>query len=244
MKRQILNGSRTLTKQLEEIIREKIASREWRVHEAIPSEHKLSETYSVSRSTVRAVLLRLEKDGLIYRKQGKGTFVAPPGEGVNFVGNWLGLRDKLDTQLPTPVSRVVSAGAIPASELVADMLGLKAGQAVYEIIRARYRMIPGSTPCMIQYSYMSPQIGEQIDTDELILSRLTKQIQEKCGYSPLRLKEWIQASIANSFEARELRLGAGAPVLLVDELAFSHSDSPYLYTRFAMVAHVMRLSFG
>jgi len=244
MKRQILSGSKTLTKQLEEIIREKIASREWHVHEAIPSEHQLSETYSISRSTVRAVLLRLEKDGLIYRKQGKGTFVAPPSEGLSFAGNWLGLRDKLDTQLPTPVARVVAAGLIPASELVADMLDVKPGNMVYEIIRARYRMIPDSMPCMIQYSYMSPEIGQHIETDKLILSRLTQQIYEKNGLSPFKLKEWIQASIASPFEAYELGVGAGAPVLLADELSFSQAEKPYLFTRFAVVSHVIRLSFN
>jgi len=41
----------------------------------LPSENKLSEEYSLSRMTIRIALKNLETEGLIYRKQGKGSFV-------------------------------------------------------------------------------------------------------------------------------------------------------------------------
>jgi GntR family transcriptional regulator len=44
----------------------------------LPSEAELSQRYSVSRSTVREALSRLEQKGLIIRQHGVGTFVAPP----------------------------------------------------------------------------------------------------------------------------------------------------------------------
>ena len=42
----------------------------------IPSEQLLCETYGVSRVTVRKAMLDLVQEGLLVRKQGKGTFVA------------------------------------------------------------------------------------------------------------------------------------------------------------------------
>ena len=43
--------------------------------EMIPSEHRLVKTLGVARTTVRQAMAALEKDGLIRRVQGKGTFV-------------------------------------------------------------------------------------------------------------------------------------------------------------------------
>jgi DNA-binding LacI/PurR family transcriptional regulator len=49
-------------------------------HAAILAERKLAEEYGISHSTVRRVLAELQEDGLIYKVQGRGNFVAaaPP----------------------------------------------------------------------------------------------------------------------------------------------------------------------
>ena len=44
----------------------------------LPSESDLSQRFEVSRATIREALARLEHAGLIVRKHGVGTFVAPP----------------------------------------------------------------------------------------------------------------------------------------------------------------------
>ncbi|WP_331836741.1 GntR family transcriptional regulator [Erysipelothrix piscisicarius] len=46
------------------------------VHSQLPTELELSTTYGVSRITSKRALNELEQDGLIYRVQGKGSFVA------------------------------------------------------------------------------------------------------------------------------------------------------------------------
>lgn len=42
----------------------------------IPSENELKEKYNVSRMTVRQALNNLVNEGLLFRHQGKGTFVS------------------------------------------------------------------------------------------------------------------------------------------------------------------------
>ena len=64
--------------QLKEIFSEKIASGEWEVGEIIPNELLLTRYYGVSRGPVRQALDLLVREGLLTRKQGKGTQVLPP----------------------------------------------------------------------------------------------------------------------------------------------------------------------
>ena len=58
---------KTLKKQIKENMKE---------NDKIPSEKEICDMYSVSRTTVRLAMAELEKDGFIYRLQGKGSFVS------------------------------------------------------------------------------------------------------------------------------------------------------------------------
>jgi GntR family transcriptional repressor for pyruvate dehydrogenase complex len=53
----------------------KIAAGEYSVHQRLPSEHEICQAYNVSRPVVRAALDRLRSDGLVYSRQGSGTFI-------------------------------------------------------------------------------------------------------------------------------------------------------------------------
>lgn len=47
-------------------------------NERLPSENEIAERFAMSRQTVRQTFGELEKEGWLYRLQGKGTFVSPP----------------------------------------------------------------------------------------------------------------------------------------------------------------------
>lgn len=63
-----------LMKQLQQDIQRGL----YQVGTRIPPEHELEMNYGVSRVTVRRALQELTAEGLLERKQGKGTFVAAP----------------------------------------------------------------------------------------------------------------------------------------------------------------------
>ena len=66
--------------QVIEDIRRDIASGLYRAGEKIPSELELGDIYRVSRITVRNAVKVLEKEGLLVKRQGKGTFVTAEAE--------------------------------------------------------------------------------------------------------------------------------------------------------------------
>ena len=72
--------------QLEDILRKELQNSTWQANQLFPSENELSKTYGISRMTVRSVITALVRDGLLYRVQGKGTFVSPRKLNVQATG--------------------------------------------------------------------------------------------------------------------------------------------------------------
>jgi GntR family transcriptional regulator, arabinose operon transcriptional repressor len=64
--------------QLKEEILNWIRSGRLKPGDQTPSENEIAEQFQMSRQTVRQTFGELEKDGLLYRVQGKGTFVSDP----------------------------------------------------------------------------------------------------------------------------------------------------------------------
>ena len=72
------NYDKPIHEQLEELIIERIQNEELKPYEKIESENSVAKTYSISRSTVRAVYDRLVLKNILTRRAGKGTFVSMP----------------------------------------------------------------------------------------------------------------------------------------------------------------------
>ena len=64
--------------QLRDALAERIARGEWKPGIAIPGEGDLARQLGVSKGTVRKSLDLLESEGLLSRRQGRGTFVIDP----------------------------------------------------------------------------------------------------------------------------------------------------------------------
>jgi len=68
----------SLTDQVKAHIKQQILDNAYE-DDRVPAEMDLANDLGVSRTTVRDALSRLENEGVIYRKQGAGTFVNRPG---------------------------------------------------------------------------------------------------------------------------------------------------------------------
>lgn len=78
-----------LYKQVYEILHKRIINSEYKINKLIPSEKQLSKEFEVSVSTIRQAVGLLIEDGLLIRKQGKGTFVTDNSIQISFLG-WVG----------------------------------------------------------------------------------------------------------------------------------------------------------
>ena len=80
--------------QMVSALRRRIESGTWRPGGKIPSLEELAEEFGVARATARQAVTALETEDLIWRKQGKGTFVNESYQDkrwLNVVSNWQGI---------------------------------------------------------------------------------------------------------------------------------------------------------
>jgi multiple sugar transport system substrate-binding protein len=80
---------RPLYTQIRDIIYQRIVDSVYQISQELPSEKQLAEEFDVSISTIRQAVGLLVDDGLLARKQGKGTFVTKNPITIRFLG-WLG----------------------------------------------------------------------------------------------------------------------------------------------------------
>src|SRR5579871_723298 len=65
-------------KRIQNAIRTRIESLELQPGDSVPSERELARIHKVSLMTARHALAELEREGMVERRRGAGTFVAPP----------------------------------------------------------------------------------------------------------------------------------------------------------------------
>src|SRR5690625_1298118 len=119
-------------------MKEKIIDGSWEEGEKVPSERELMDHYDVSRATVRKALDELMIEGLIYRKQGVGTFVSKSKIKQNLIME-LSFNKQAIRKGLTPSSKVIYAAVetkIP--NRLREVFKLKSTEKVHKIIRVRF----------------------------------------------------------------------------------------------------------
>ena len=124
--------------QMSEELKLRIQRGEWKPGDQLPGEQELCHIYEVSRTVVRQALEVLERNHLIYRRKGKGTFVTTPKINANYPQKLSGFYHEMKTKGNEPLTRVLRHSVIDAPKKIADQLDLAVGDPVVEIERLRF----------------------------------------------------------------------------------------------------------
>jgi len=212
--------------QLEKFLKEEIESGRWQPGQKIPSEAELCEAFGVSRTVVRQALNELVNEGLLYRRKGKGTFVAKPKIAESLVQSLTGFYEDMVARGLTPVTQVLEQKLIPASKKVAGMLNLKEGDLVIKIDRLRS---VNNEPILIVTTFIPYQICPALLEEDLTNQSLYAVLEDKYNLEIARGRRTLEAISASEEDAKLLGIEEGDPLVLLKSVSYLKDGRPIEY---------------
>jgi len=177
-------------------------------HAAIPAERTLMTTYGVSRATVREAIRQLVDEGVLYRIQGKGTFVT--GDRVQSDLHLASFTEDMRRRGLVTATILVSIALVDAPLEVRAALGLASGDQVHQVERLR---LAGGIPMAFERGYYPAALTPGLDGRDLTRS-LYATLATEYGLRIDRAEQTAWAEPADAALAEPLGIPAGAPVLV------------------------------
>lgn len=204
------------------ILRDKFANGEFAADERIPSEEQLQATFGVSRATVRQALQLLERDGLIERRPGKGSFAAANNDAVAEVKMTCLLEDLIALGIPGR-SVVSDIGIATAGRSVADAMQIRRGESVFTFQRL---VVVDAAPFAAHRIFLPPSVRDNLDDKDVAKPHILRLLAEKCGLHAETAEHSIEAVLADTNHARMLGVDPGTALLCVTRTSYDKAGTP------------------
>jgi GntR family transcriptional regulator len=214
--------------QLKELLAQEIREQKYKTHEQISSERELCERYNLSRTTVRQGISLAISEGLLYRIQGKGTFVAEPKIDQGLV-RLTGFEETLLTRGLKPSMKVIEAQMITADVQITTLLGLDFGADV-----ASFKLlgIANEEPMVLFHYYLPAALGRE--AIELIRAfeqkgdwfSFTRYYREQKHIDLGLAKQTFEATVASPHHAELMLLSEGSPLFKVTSIIYTRQENP------------------
>lgn len=186
----------------------------------IPSEYDLMQKYSVSRTTVRKALKELKNEGIIYQKQGIGTFVRVK-KNVHKLGVYSGFSKRMENEGVPIKYELVSEEIIQASTAISKNLTIEKGDLVFYLERIGSH---DETPVNLTYSYVPYDSVKGIENYSFDKVSLYRILQDHFGIQIIRTVKNIEAILTDYEKAEKLQVDEGVPILKFDGYVYACKD--------------------
>lgn len=215
-----------LYKQLKELILGEIKDGKLKVNQKIPTELELSERFQISRMTVRKALAELVDEGVLAKKQGKGTFVQEEKivEDLSSPNSFTNLCKRNGKE---PGGRTLKSVLQTARSRDQKLLHLKEDEQVIRIERVR---TADNVPVMLENLYFPGHLKD-ILVENLNDTSLYQILREKYGLHSGNSVMEISVCEATTEEASVLEIRTGKPCLLMEEVVYDQYGDALHWTK-------------
>ena len=229
----------SLTEQAKAHIKQRIINDEFE-EGRIPSETDLAEELGVSRTTIRDALSRLELEGVVYRKQGAGTFVNKAGLQIRtrLEEIWT-YEAMLEAHGYTPSTRIISVEEQPANNETTTTLGLTANEMLLVVKKL---FLAGDRPVTLVVNHIPTSIIEQPYTNNDFCQPIYRFLSKFCQQHLTYYISEIIPIIAPLWLTEVLDLPQGkTAVLTFDEVGYNQDNKPIIQARSYFRDDLLRL---
>jgi GntR family transcriptional regulator len=232
-----------LYQQIQQRLVDQIRSGVFKPNQPLPSIEKIASRMGVSQMTVRQAIKSLCDLGIIYSRQGKGTFISGMKQEKEF-RQVLSFSEETRAHGATPHSRLISFNVQKPTQETREALGLQATDRVFRLRRVRYAdSLPIGIECSCLAVKVCPDLMDTFNPD----TSLYQELAENYGIQLMITDEVIEVGKANAEEARLLEVVPQSPVFLFTRTSFredgkpvEHVKSTYRGDRYKIVNRLMR----
>ncbi|MDX1671969.1 MAG: GntR family transcriptional regulator [Balneolaceae bacterium] len=225
----MLKDDRPRHEQISDWLRSEIEACRYETGSRLPSESELSQKFDVSRVTVRHALRTLENEGLIYRRQGLGSFVS-----TNKVRQPLVcLTDFSEDMQRAGVearSEIVFKGIESCESRVAAQLDLGEKTNCYRLDRVR---LGDGKPVAFDITWLPLFYGQLLENHDLEHGTIYRILEEEYEIPIQRGHYRMKAGNADDELSDHLKVPQGSALLLIERITMTVGDKKvYFQQRF------------
>jgi len=204
-------------------IRKRIDAGQLRPGDPVSSERDLAKLHEVSLMTARHALATLEREGIVERRRGVGTFVAAPKIQFNKLMSYT---EQMAARSLTAASKILFAKVVDNEPDAAARLLLSPSEQLIKLERLRHA---SEEPFALEICYLSAAgfpglLATPLQGDSLF-AILEREYDQKLGYAD----EVIDATAADPRTAELLNVPRREPLLRIRQLIYSANDKPLIY---------------
>jgi len=210
-------------RQIQNTLQQRIEAGELQPGDAVPSERELARTFEVSLMTARHALAALEREGMVARRRGAGTFVSLPRIHFNRL---VSFTEQMASRGLQARSRVLSACIVEGEQEAVARLALPANSRLVKIERVRQA---GEQPFALECCYLPAEEFADLLNVPLERRSLFGTLERDHGIELQYSDEEVDATPASARIAELLGIHAGAPVLRIRQALYSTAGRATVY---------------
>jgi GntR family transcriptional regulator len=213
--------------QVEDVLAARISTGALPVGTQLPSEEELIREFNVSRTTIRATIQNLVRQGLIEIRRGRGTFVASPRM-VQELTELTGFVEDMRVLGRIPAARVLSREMVSATPIIAEKLAVPVGTTVVQIQRVR---LSDGAPLSFDLTYLPEDLGRRVMADDLAKEPIFTLLEERYDTPLVEAEYVLEAAAAEPAVAMALEIPVGSPVFLIERTSYTLGHRAVDYER-------------
>jgi len=219
------NGRRATPayQRIQKAIRQRIEGGQLKSGDMVASERELARLHRVSLMTARHALAGLEREGVVERRRGSGTFVAPPRIHFNKLMSYT---EQMLARGLAAFSRVIAAKIVEDEQEIAGRLSLPSSSRLVKIERVRHT---SEDPFALETCYLPAERFSGLVGEPLAKSSLFSLLEREYSLELAYADEEVDATAADGRIAQFLEVARGSPVLRIRQVIYSSSSTPVIY---------------
>jgi GntR family transcriptional regulator len=210
-------------RQIQASIVKRIESGQLKPGDAVDSERELAKIHQVSLMTARHALTALEREGMVHRRRGAGTFVAPPKIHFNKLTSFT---EQMAGRSLAAFSKVLSFGIVENEQEVAAKLGLAAHARLLKIERLR---LAADEPFAVETCYLPAEEFHGLNRNLVARGSLFSILESTYGIQIAYADEEMDATAAGPATANLLKVSRDEPLLRIRQVIYSTKGKAALY---------------